>query len=278
MEPGIQQPASSVSGSSEIAPLKLGGVASQAALSDAVARVESLPSFKLSLVYLGDTPLLSVSSGQEKSLSRASAITAQVNQLHWDKVPAESIKAVYDGRHYAVVGGQAQTIVTVDESIRLSRSVEFSLQETALQIANRLRRFLGDAPALKTVALVAVGEWTAGPIADSEANDDQFAEIGKAVAGAFQGVASWYGNRFLGRTTSSGQVYRSSDMIAAHRALPFGTQLRVTNLNNGRQVTVKVQDRGPFIRGRILDLSQRAAQVLGMMGTGVARVKVEVLK
>lgn len=73
-------------------------------------------------------------------------------------------------------------------------------------------------------------------------------------------------------------MLRQDSLLAAHRALPFGTLIRVTNLSNGKQVTVKVLDRGPFVSGRVLDLSPRAAQVLGMISAGVARVKVEVLR
>jgi rare lipoprotein A len=88
------------------------------------------------------------------------------------------------------------------------------------------------------------------------------------------GMASYYGSE-SGSQTASGQRFNPSAMTAAHRTLPFGTKVRVTNKNNGRSVVVTINDRGPFIRGRIIDLSTAAAGVIGMKGAGVARVTVE---
>jgi rare lipoprotein A (peptidoglycan hydrolase) len=88
------------------------------------------------------------------------------------------------------------------------------------------------------------------------------------------GMASYYGSE-SGSQTASGQRFNPSAMTAAHRTLPFGTKVRVTNKNNGRSVIVTINDRGPFIRGRIIDLSTAAAGVIGMKGAGVARVTVE---
>ncbi len=92
-----------------------------------------------------------------------------------------------------------------------------------------------------------------------------------------EGLASWYGKKFHGRTTASGERYDMHALTAAHRTLPFGTRVRVTNLANGRRVVVRINDRGPFIRGRIIDLSYAAARQVGMVQAGVARVRVEVL-
>lgn len=91
------------------------------------------------------------------------------------------------------------------------------------------------------------------------------------------GLASWYGPNFHGKTTSSSEVYNMHDMTAAHRTLPFGTHVMVTNLNNGKSVKVKINDRGPFVEGRIIDLSYAAAQVLNAVGPGVIPVAIEVL-
>jgi rare lipoprotein A len=92
------------------------------------------------------------------------------------------------------------------------------------------------------------------------------------------GVASWYGEEFHGRPTSSREVFDMNDMTAAHRSLPFGTHVMVTNLDNGRSVVVRINDRGPFVRGRIIDLSYAAARVLGLVGPGTARVRLEALR
>ena len=91
------------------------------------------------------------------------------------------------------------------------------------------------------------------------------------------GVASWYGKDFHGRKTSNGEVYDMYGMTAAHKTLPLGTFVRVSNLQNGKSVDVRVNDRGPFARGRIIDLSYTAAKQIGMVGPGTARVKVVAL-
>lgn len=92
-----------------------------------------------------------------------------------------------------------------------------------------------------------------------------------------KGEASWYGPTFHGRATASGERYNMLDLTAAHRSLPFQTYVRVTNLANGRRLVVRINDRGPFLRGRIIDLSYTAAKVLDMPETGTSRVTLEVI-
>jgi len=89
------------------------------------------------------------------------------------------------------------------------------------------------------------------------------------------GTASWYGDYFQGKTTASGEPYDMNDLTAAHPSLPLGTRIRVTNLRNGRAVILRVNDRGPVVDGRIIDVSYGAAQILGMSGTGVQRVRLD---
>ncbi len=91
------------------------------------------------------------------------------------------------------------------------------------------------------------------------------------------GIASWYGPEFHGRPTSSREIFDQNHLTAAHPSLPFGTLVLVTNLDNGRQVTVRINDRGPFVKGRIIDLSYAAARMLDMIGPGTARVRLEVV-
>lgn len=92
-----------------------------------------------------------------------------------------------------------------------------------------------------------------------------------------EGYASWYGPGFAGRLTASGEVFDPQKLTAAHRTLPFGTIVRVTNLANGKSVTVTINDRGPFVKNRIIDLSKKAAEALDMIKTGTARVKLEII-
>ncbi len=91
------------------------------------------------------------------------------------------------------------------------------------------------------------------------------------------GLASWYGPGFYGKRTASGTVYTGTALTAAHPSLPFGTLVRVTNLANGRTVVVVIDDPGPFVRGRVIDLSATAARRLGMIQNGVVQVRLEVV-
>ena len=89
------------------------------------------------------------------------------------------------------------------------------------------------------------------------------------------GTASWYGRQFAGRRTASGEIFRPQELTAAHRTLPFGTQVRVVNVDNGRTIDVRINDRGPFAGHRILDVSEAAARKLGFHRRGLARVRLE---
>jgi rare lipoprotein A len=91
------------------------------------------------------------------------------------------------------------------------------------------------------------------------------------------GIASWYGPNFHGKSTSSKEIYDMHDLTAAHKSLPFGTYVVVTNLDNDKSVTVRINDRGPFVKGRIIDLSYAAAKAIDMIGTGTAPVRLEIL-
>jgi rare lipoprotein A len=91
------------------------------------------------------------------------------------------------------------------------------------------------------------------------------------------GIASWYGPNFHGKYTANGELYDMNELTAAHRTLPLPSIVRVTNLENGRSIKLKVNDRGPFAKGRIIDVSRRAAQLLGIDGPGTARVRVEIV-
>ncbi|QJQ96952.1 septal ring lytic transglycosylase RlpA family protein [Halomonas sp. PA5] len=97
---------------------------------------------------------------------------------------------------------------------------------------------------------------------------------GGGYAASEEGLASFYADRYQGRRTASGERFDQHSLTAAHRSLPFGTQVRVTRLDNGRETLVRINDRGPFVRGRVIDLSRRAAQELDMIGSGTAPVRI----
>ncbi|MCY7421998.1 MAG: septal ring lytic transglycosylase RlpA family protein [Chitinophagaceae bacterium] len=88
------------------------------------------------------------------------------------------------------------------------------------------------------------------------------------------GKASFYADKFKGRQTASGEIFRQNKRTAAHKSLPFGSRVKVTNLTNGKTVKVRINDRGPFVAGRIIDLSKKAARKLNMINAGVASVKI----
>ena len=103
------------------------------------------------------------------------------------------------------------------------------------------------------------------------------AEEPDAAKLTLSGTASWYGPGFHGRTTANGERYNMYELTAAHRSLPFGTKVRVTNRKNGKSVVVRINDRGPYVGGRVIDLSRGAAQVVSMTEAGIAPVKLDVL-
>lgn len=104
---------------------------------------------------------------------------------------------------------------------------------------------------------------------------DSFNDKDGGLSYSAEGRASYYSSRFHGRRTASGEPYDETAMTAAHPSLPFDSQLCITNLNNGRDTVVRVNDRGPFVGGRIVDVSMAAARELGMLRAGIIRVRVE---
>ncbi len=96
--------------------------------------------------------------------------------------------------------------------------------------------------------------------------------------GEWEGVASWYGDDFNGHLTASGEVYDMYQDTAAHKTLPLGTIVKVTNLENGKSTKVRINDRGPYVPGRIIDMSRHAGKAIGIRETGTAKVKLEVIQ
>jgi len=108
-------------------------------------------------------------------------------------------------------------------------------------------------------------------------NSRRYHVLASAAGFTQQGEASWYGGKFHGRKTASGEIYNMNDLTAAHKTLPLQTWVKVTNLANHRELTVRINDRGPFVRGRIIDLSQAGARRLGMLDAGTAPVRLVAL-
>lgn len=143
-----------------------------------------------------------------------------------------------------------------------------SSERTVQLVAARLTDF-SSSPSLPPITT---------PILPVEQEPERVVEGPIQVASRQSGMASWYGPGFHGNRSASGEVFNQNALTAAHRTLPFGTEVRVTNLNNGQSVIVRINDRGPFSGGRIIDLSRAAAGAIGMIGSGVAPVQVEILR
>ncbi len=195
-------------------------------------------------------------------LEKANEFAQRLNQLSKANFDATQITLAWEeeSQKYTIKAGE-EVLLTLDELTILPDTTGKRAQD-ALQITNRLRRLLGDAQPL--TKLPVKGEFAYTPTTQ--------------VKQSKRGVASWYGPGFHGRRTANGERYNQYGHTAAHRYLPFGTRVRVTNLRNGRSVVVRINDRGPHVRGRIIDLSKGAAAAIGMFSTGTAPVAIEVLQ
>ncbi|MCC5619501.1 septal ring lytic transglycosylase RlpA family protein [Nostoc sp. CHAB 5836] len=229
-----------------------------------------------------------ISSVDNDPVQVAGVIAAKINQLNRENVDASKITVSWkaggestanqaqnkgvlvqqNGDRY-VIKINGDELVEINEGTRLADTTN-NLAQDALQATNRLRRLLGNASPLKEIANLPMRQPISMPKLPQQI-------AARAVRATLRGIASYYGYDFSGNRTASGQRFNPEGMTAAHRSLPFGTQVRVTNTRNGRSVVLRINDRGPFIRGRVIDVSTGAARILGMIGSGVAPVHIEVL-
>jgi rare lipoprotein A len=203
------------------------------------------------------------SQNSSDPIARATAIAAKLNQLHRDGLDANAITVKWKSEERYVVEANKRQIVSIDANTLLPGKTQGSEQD-ALQITNRLRRLVGNAKPLREVQN------------KPKAPDSQEIALGP-IRVRLSGMASWYGPGFHGNTAASGEIFDENAMTAAHKSLPFGTRVKVTNKDNGRSVIVRINDRGPYSGGRIIDLSAGAADVIGLTNSGVAPVSVDVI-
>ncbi|MEM6252027.1 MAG: septal ring lytic transglycosylase RlpA family protein [Cyanobacteria bacterium P01_D01_bin.156] len=197
----------------------------------------------------------------EGVVSDASEMATQLEQM---AAKAVEFTAHWKEGSYVVMAGDA-LLVKLGNTVRLPDATD-NEAENALQVTNRLRRLLGNDRAEPVTEVI--GRPEPRPPVQQVA----------AVRSSYSGMASWYGPGFHGRTSASGESFNQYAMTAAHRTLPFGTRVRVTNLNNGQQVVVRINDRGPYSHGRVIDLSAGAASAIGLRSAGVGPVQIEVLR
>lgn len=194
---------------------------------------------------------------------RASELAARLNQLHLNGVDPETVTVIWDdeGDRFVIQVGE-EDLVEINSTTILPDTTNDPAQD-ALQATNRIRRLLGGAAPLDEIEGLEAGSAQAA--------------ILSSIVSTLTGMASWYGPGFDGNYSASGEIFNQYALTAAHPSLPFGTHVRVTNMDNGQSVVVRINDRGPYAHGRIIDLSAGAAQVIGLVSSGVAPVRVDVL-
>lgn len=189
------------------------------------------------------------------------------NQLDPAAVDADAISVRWNEEDDSYIVTVAdEDLVALDSRTILADTTD-DAAEDALQVTNRLRRLLGDAEPVSEIEGLPEPE----PVVEVAPAQSV------AIVSSNVGGASWYGPGFHGRLSANGETFNQYAMTAAHRTLPFGTNVLVTNVYNGRQVTVRINDRGPYAGDRIIDLSQGAAEVIGLIDSGVGTVQIDVL-
>ncbi len=199
---------------------------------------------------------------------RATRVAAKLNQINLASLDSGEITVSWKSSDRYAIKINSEELVEINTETLLPDTTKDPALD-ALQVTNRLRRLLVNAPPLKVIA----GLPQPKPQIIKQAKQ----VVAQAVKVGSRGMASWYGPGFNGRRSANGERYNQNNLTAAHRSLPFGTKVRVTNVRNGRSVIVRITDRGPHVRGRIIDLSAAAARIVGVMQSGVAPVSIEVL-
>jgi rare lipoprotein A len=220
-------------------------------------------------VYLRKIPIVTFLGDSKSDPSApATALMAKLNQLNQAGFDANLIRVKWDQT-------AKKPVITADKDVLLEISSATILPKTtsdpaedALQITNLIRRQLGNVTALTEVEGKPKAAIAVQPVPDA---------VG-SLQSLGGGMASWYGPGFDGNLTASGSTFNRYALTAAHPSLPFGSRVRVTNLDNGRSVVVEINDRGPYAEGRVIDLSEGAADMIGLTASGVAPVQLDLVE
>lgn len=200
-------------------------------------------------------------------VERATAAAAIINQINRDGLDANQIMPAWNNGNYVIKFGDRATLKFDTQAIFPETRTNKS--EDVLESANLLRRLLGGANPVSEIADAPKYQ---------RANTAVFSPtLNSRIVGVMSGMASWYGPGFDGNYSASGELFNANDLTAAHPNLPFGTLVRVVNMDNGQSVVVRINDRGPYAHGRVIDVSTAAANMIGLISSGVAPVRLEVL-
>lgn len=216
-------------------------------------------------VYIGENEVLRITqpAGGISPEKRAKIVTENFNRIIRNGENPENIIPDYKSGS-GIIRINDRVLFTVDSSI--AKEYGLTPSELAFIWVNNIRDSFGVAKIVRDFQLLT-----------NSINKTPQNFVQKYGDFMQTGFASWYGGKFHGRNAADGSVFNNNKFTAAHKSLPFGTVVQVTNMYNGKKCIVKITDRGPFIRGRIIDLSKVAASEIGMLSSGVSRVKVEVL-
>ncbi|MEM8717607.1 MAG: septal ring lytic transglycosylase RlpA family protein [Cyanobacteria bacterium P01_A01_bin.3] len=217
-------------------------------------------------VYLEGLPLVTFTAANSPSANPedlAAGLTERLNQLAQSESESYDIGLI-SGVNYAVtVDGDA--VIEIDDTVQ-STLRNRDRSATATIVANQMRRVLQGASPIDASDAVVV----------ARASSD-YTSSAESVTSTQRGLASWYGPGFAGRLSANGEVFNPEHMTAAHKYLPFNTMVEVISLTTGQSVVVRINDRGPFVGERIIDLSAAAARSIGLMQSGVGPVEIRIL-
>lgn len=218
------------------------------------------------VVYLKDIPLFALQGQDTITQILAEQAAIALTRL----TTPTALKLTKTDGQYQLLTTDNRLLIAFTEQLRAPQNPSLTGENLALTITRQVTNTLN----LPEVQVASVAPPSSSPSPLTQITN----RVKEFIASTYQGRASWYGGQFHGRRTSSGEIFNGNGLTAAHRSLPFGTRVKVTNLANGRAIVVRVTDRGPFVGGRILDVSRGAAAALGMIQSGVAKVKVDVLR
>lgn len=214
-----------------------------------------------------------LSDSEREIINLANQLATRLDELYQKQANADLITVNWDKKDQDyTIKFKEEELISINKTVILPDTTN-NPEIDALQATNRLRRLLGGASPLTEV----IGKPKPVVEESQPQNEVALVKVQSTNREGVRGMASWYGGKFHGRKTASGERFNQNALTAAHPSLPFGTKVQVTNLRNGDSVIVRINDRGPFSKDRIIDLSAGAARVIGVKSSGVAPVKIQVL-